>query len=99
MCADDFAVERASGLNPRHAEFVAECAAEVSVERVLREVAVLALAPAELALPVPRVLSAKLKALEVLGKHLGLFLQPGEAGAGGTFTQRLDHAIARLQAH
>ena len=55
-------------------------AAEVSVECVLREFAVLALAPLEAALPIPHVLSAKLKALELLGKHLGLFSQHEEAG-------------------
>jgi len=146
MGAADFAAQRAPGLNPRHARFVAEYAAtgngtrayqavygtedpnvaasnawrllrsekvraaveaiksraaeaaEVSVERVLRELAVLGLAPLEAALPVPHVLSAKLKALEILGKHMGLFSHAEEAGATGGFTEKIERALARLRA-
>ena len=73
-------------------------AAEVTVERVLRELAIVALMPVEVALAIPHLLSGKLRCLELLMRHLGMFERRGEEN-GRDIGEELRMALERVRRH
>lgn len=72
---------------------------DLSSDLVLRELTILAALPPALCMRVRHALNAKIKALELLGRHLRLWGDISENTLDVTFTLRLEHAIARLAQH
>ncbi len=71
--------------------------AEVTAERVLRELSVLAFMPVELAAGVPGLATQKTRALDLLARHLGLLVDRTEISmAGGDLATRMGEAMARV---
>ncbi len=73
-------------------------AAEVTVERVLRELAIVALMPLEVTLEIPHLLSGKLRGIELLMRHLGMLDRRGEEN-GRDIGEELRMALERVRRH
>jgi hypothetical protein len=72
-------------------------AGEVTVERVVAELAAIAFFPLPKCLASRRLLPCKLKALELLGKYLKMFVDRTEVDVSIDLRSRLDNALKRIQ--
>lgn len=73
-------------------------AGDVTAERVVEELAAIAFFPLPKCLTSRRLLPCKLKALELLGKYLKMFVDRQEVEVHGDLSVRLQDALRRVAA-